>query len=199
MTVESKGTAGMTNPTIHVRVRRLVPWAPNPLMRASDRLEAMFAGAAVCFAVFALPLSVAAGTATHDSMVERAIRDETSKHAVTAMVVTDATPSYDRTLMSSATVRWTAAGASHTTSMTIRPDAKTGDSLDIWVDAAGEQVPPPKTRADATKEAVSIGVLTWFGLAGGGFAAAGVLHVLLDRRRLADWDREWREICAAGL
>jgi hypothetical protein len=147
MTVESKGTAGMTNPTIHVRVRRLVPWAPNPLMRASDRLEVVFAGAAVCFAVFALPLSVSAGTATHDSMVERVIRDETSKHAVTAMVVTDATPSYDRTLMSSATV--------------------------------------------------TIGVLTWFGLAGRGVAAAGVLHLLLERRRLADWDREWREICAA--
>ena len=186
-----------TSSTTQMRLWRRAPWASNPLMRASDRLEAMFAFAAVCFAVFALPLSVAAGTAAHEPMLERAVRDETSKHAVTATLVTDATPGYDRALASSATVRWTAAGERHTKSVSTRRDAKTGDHVDIWVDAAGDQVAPPRTRSDAAKEAVSVGVLVWFGLAGGGFAAWGSVHMLLDRRRLADWDREWREFGAA--
>jgi hypothetical protein len=185
-----------TNPTIQMRLWRRVPWTSNPLMRASDRLEVMFAFAAVCFAVLALPLSVAAGTAAHQPMLERAARDLASKHTVTATLETDATPGYDRALTSSATARWTVGGERHTKSVSTRSDAKIGDHIDIWVDAAGDQVAPPMTRSDATKQAISVGVLAWFGVAGGSFAVVGAVHLLLDRRRLAGWDREWRELGA---
>src|SRR5262249_33005396 len=73
-----------------------------------------------------------------------------------------------------------------------------GAVIPVWVDAAGRLVGPPAQPGPHDSRAPTVGMVAVLLLAellwGAGLAARGVM----DRRRLAAWDAEWRAIGPPG-
>jgi len=77
--------------------------------------------------------------------------------------------------------------------------ALAGMVIPIWMDGAGRPVDPPVSSGAAIAMGVRISIGTWHG--------AGVLLLILlkaggtalDRRRRAEWDREWQRVAPSRL
>ena len=163
----------------------------NPLVRRSDRVEALAVALAIVIAVVATPIAGAIGTSVHDARTLFYAEEAENRHQVTATAIENGSVVVPRDSVSfSGRAKWSIAGSEHIGAIEWPDQAKVGEQQDIWVDSQGEPVgpPPPPSRADT--DAVAIALTVWFGVAA---AAAGFVYVLrrqLDRRRYADWDRE---------
>ena len=91
-----------------------------------------------------------------------------------------------------ARARWTAPGGVPHTGRVLAPAGlAAGAIVPVWVDAAGRLAGPPgQPGSRAPAEGVVAVLLLAELLCGAGLAAHGVV----DRRRLAGWDAEWRAI-----
>ena len=162
----------------------------NPLVRISDRIEALVVVLAMAMALAAVPIAAAVGTSVYDSRSRLYAEQAQNSHVVSA-TITDHKVVHRESLGPMVTVigEWSAAGNEHTGPVSAPPGVKTGDAIDIWVDEDGSHVgPPPRTAYD---EAVAFASLTWLGLA----AAAGVLvagtRAALSRTRHARWQDDF--------
>ena len=87
----------------------------NPLLRASDRIEALVLALAVMVSLLAVPVAAAVGTAVHDSRRDVYAQQHHTRHLVTATITDDtAAQNISRTNTATMAARWTAAGAEHT-------------------------------------------------------------------------------------
>ena len=169
----------------------------NPLVRASDRVEALVVVLAVVMALVAVPIAAAVGTAVYDSRSRLYAEQAQNSHVVTA-IVTDHKVTHRESLGQTVTVlaRWFDAGTEHTGPVSAPPGVKTGNSIDIWVGEDGSHVgPPPKTAND---EAVAFASLTWLGAA---IAAAALIvgtRAFLKRVRHARWQDDFDNLAGDG-
>jgi hypothetical protein len=91
--------------------------------------------------------------------------------------------------------RWTAPdGRARSGEIPVGIGVTVGQTVGVWVDAAGTLVDPPPSRGvvladQATAVAVAVAVL---GIVLFGLACAG--RWALDRRRLAAWEAEWADV-----
>ncbi|WP_082952833.1 hypothetical protein [Mycobacterium sp. 852002-10029_SCH5224772] len=162
----------------------------NPLIRTSDRVEALLLVLAVAVALVAVPIGAAVGTAVHESSSRVHAEQAQARRQVTATSIGDSHPRRD---LESPTVtvpaRWSVDGTHHTGDVVAPLNVKTGDDIEIWVDDKGAPVRPPvRTAVDA---GVAFAVATWSVmslLAAGLFGAA---RVALDRSRYARWQRDF--------
>ena len=169
----------------------------NPLVRTSDRIEALVVVLAVVMALVAVPIAAAVGTAVYDSRSRLYAEQAQTSHVVTA-TVTGHKVTHRESLGPLVTVlaRWFAAGTEHTGAVSTPPGVKTGDSIDIWVREDGSHVGPPPTTA--YDEAVAFAAATWFSVA----IAAGVLvaasRAALNRARHARWQDDFDNLIGDG-
>lgn len=96
-------------------------------------------------------------------------------------------------------VSWTAPdGVRHTGQFLAAPGARAGTRVTVWTDASGHLTEPPMSpRQTATQAdlAAAIAVPVWaLALLCAGMACR---HVL-DRRRLAAWEADWRTLNFSG-
>src|SRR6476646_3281308 len=86
-----------------------------PLVRTTDRIEALVFVLAVVVSLIAAPIAAAVGTAVYDSSRQAHAEQAHTRHTVAA-TVTDVPASQQilRTGTTTASARWTAAGAEHT-------------------------------------------------------------------------------------
>ncbi|MFG2881431.1 hypothetical protein ACGFYV_03765 [Streptomyces sp. NPDC048297] len=184
-------------PPTTVSRRWLWRWRPNSLRRHSDVVEAwiviatwllVLAGGVVAGAV--------AAQATDSAFAARAAR----VHAVSARL-TDAAPKnpaadggYGNGRVWAA-VRWSDAdGSVHTDRAQVLAGAPAGSRVTVWTDRTDHVVPAPVTGTSATVQAVLTGALV-APLAGAAVWCVGwVVRFRLVRRRLAEWDEEWKQI-----
>jgi hypothetical protein len=94
-----------------------------------------------------------------------------------------------------APVTWIAPdGARHTGEVPVYAGAQAGSPVPVWIDAHGDQAGQPLT----TEQAYWRGVLTTaavLAMAIGVLAGAvRLVRLACDRRRRADWAREWDEV-----
>src|SRR6478672_6724849 len=68
---------------------QLRAWGFNPLIRASDRLEALAVLSVLATAIFALPVAAQAGTMFYDAGVRTVDEQVHSRHSVEAVAVED--------------------------------------------------------------------------------------------------------------
>jgi hypothetical protein len=162
----------------------------NPLIRWSDRVEALVMVLAMAMALAAVPIAAAVGTSVYDSR-SRLYAEQAQNSRVVSATVTDHKVIHRESLGPMITVigQWSAAGNEHTGPVSAPPGVKSGEAIDIWIDEDGSHVgPPPKTAYD---EAVAFASLTWLGVA----AAAGVLvagtRAALNRTRHARWQDDF--------
>ncbi|MEU2439583.1 hypothetical protein ACFY9A_07775 [Streptomyces rubradiris] len=185
-----------TPPTAVTRVR-LWRWRRNPLKRHSDVVEAWIVLAGWLLTLLAgIVAGVAAARTAESAFTARLAQ----LHPVSA-VLTDGAP---RTPGAGggyadgrvwATVRWTDAnGTVRTDQVKAAPGASAGSRVTVWTDRAGRVVPAPVTGTAADVQAALTGALV--APTAGALVWGGVRLVRgsLIRRRMAEWDEEWKQI-----
>jgi hypothetical protein len=165
----------------------------NPLVRASDRLEALAVLAVVVTAFVVLPVAAQAGEQIYDAGVRNANEQARSRHSVEAVVVEGSaglpidfdSPDYVR-------AQWRE-GTHLRTEQVISPaTVKVGEPLKLWLDNSGKVVAAPTTVEDARISAVSAAGMVWVTIVACSTAAALVIRRRLDRFRARAWERELR-------
>ena len=156
----------------------------NPLLRASDRIEALV----LALAVMVLLLAVPVGTAVHDSRRDVYAQQHHTRHLVTATITDDtAAQNISRTNTATMAARWSAAGAEHTGPVTAQSATKPGDHVAIWVDNNGALTDEPTPTTRAGVDAVTATLVMWAGVT----AAAAILlagtRAVCDRIRATRW------------
>ncbi|WP_217552524.1 hypothetical protein [Streptomyces sp. GbtcB6] len=188
---------------VRVTRRALWRWRRNPLRRHSDVVEAWIVLAVWTVALLGgLFAGGAAGAAVHRSFADR----RAATHPVSARLTENAvggTPAgggspvlagYD-VGKSWVTVRWTAADGSTRTGLAkALPTAKAGSRLQVWVNHGEQLVGPPPSGAEVACESLATAVLVAPLVATVVWGGGWVVRRQLIRRRLAEWDAEWRQI-----
>jgi hypothetical protein len=172
-------------------------WWPdrNPLRRRCDRAEAAIVTVLLAVFLAGAPLTaLAAGHWAQDSGPRTGHAQLAGWHQVPAALRT-ATLQRFAPSPALAWAQWTAPGGVHHTGQVLAPAGfATGAIVTVWVDAAGRLAAPPAPPGPHDSRAPAEGMVAVLLLAellwGAGLAAHGVV----DRRRLAVWDAEWRAI-----
>jgi hypothetical protein len=172
--------------TLPVRLPRSVfgLFRRNPLLRASDRVEALV----VALAVMVSLLAAAVGTAVHDSRRDVYAAQHHTRHLVTATITDDtAAHNISRTNTPTMAARWSAAGAEHTGAITAQSATKPGDHAAIWVDnnGAATDEPTPTTRAGV--DAVTAALFMWAGVTAAAAILLAATQAVCDRIRAIRW------------
>ena len=172
--------------------------ARNPLVRGSDRIEAVAVLLIVVVGILVIPLAGAAGTAVFDERTHAFAADRLTRHQVEATATRDSTASleaYEKPFLTQ--IHWQYAGGTHTDEMRTER-MKAGDPLPIWVDAAGNRSAEPLSDKDAAAAAIVAALALWAAVVGSATAVwAGLRHRLI-RLRYADWDRELDDLAGNG-
>lgn len=163
----------------------------NPLVRLSDRVEALVLVLAVLVAVIAVPIAGAVGTSVFDERTRVYANEEQTRHQVIATATEDCTVVVQgRTVAFAADATWSDSGKVHAGTVIWSNPVITGDRHSIWVDAQGEYVGQPSSPSRAGDEALGVALAVWLGVAAVSAALAYLVRRWLDRRRFAEWDRE---------
>ncbi len=168
----------------------------NPLVRASDRVEALVLVLAVVVSLLAVPIAAAEGTAIHDSRRHVYAEQAQARQMVTATVIDDSATQVSRSKTMTMRARWFAAGTEHTGAVKTRQTVKPGDSVDIWVDQDGSHVGPPMRTA--VHEAVAAALAIWLGVAIAAAALVAASRAVLNRMRHARWQHDFDKLVGDG-
>jgi hypothetical protein len=174
------------------RWRTIRAFGTNPLVRISDRIEAIVVVSALAVSLLAAPIAGAIGTAVYDAR-SRIYADEAhNRRPISATVtttrrgVTVIRPYMDTAIVEA---RWRSGGTAHTASFSARHPVNVGDQIDIWVDDSGKRViPPPPLQA--VIEAAFVAALFWLFVTAAAAAVVALVRQQFDRHHDTDWERE---------
>jgi hypothetical protein len=171
----------------------------DPLVRTTDRIEALVLALAVVVSLLAVPIAAAVGTAVYDSRRQVYAEQAHTRHTVAA-TVTDAAASQQilRTGTTTMPGRWTSGGAEHTGAVKAQSTAKTGDTVEIWVDNSGAQVPAPTPTTRAAVEAVTGALAIWIIVAATAATLFTVTRAVCDRIRFTGWQHDLDSVVGNG-
>ncbi|HEY4459382.1 MAG TPA: hypothetical protein VGN81_34030 [Pseudonocardiaceae bacterium] len=162
----------------------------SPLRRTVDRVERGVLALAIVLAILAVPAAVLVGAAVQRAGETTAQAQLATTYPTTAILVRDAQTS--DLGVATAVGEWhTQAGIVRTGTIDAPAGSVAGASVQVWLDQTGRPVDPPLTEDQAYWR----GVITVIVLLIGTFIllAIGcrVARLLLDRRRLAEWEADW--------
>ncbi|MFJ7149193.1 hypothetical protein ACIQVT_13485 [Streptomyces sp. NPDC100445] len=184
-------------PSTTVTQVRLWRWRRNPLRRHSDVVEAWIVLATWVLAVAAGVLGGLVAAQTSESVF--AAR-QARLHTVSAVFTDDTarTPAagtgYDDGRVW-ASVRWTDPdGSVHTDRTKVLPGRPAGTPVTVWTNQADRIVPAPVTGAGADLQAALTGALVAPSAGAAVWGVGWVVRSRLIRRRMAEWDEEWKQI-----
>jgi hypothetical protein len=170
----------------------------SPLVRISDRVEAMAVALAVTVALMAAPAAGAVGTAVHDARSRVYAEAAQQRYRATAIVTstgqTARAPQY-AIITTTVHAHWHAKGVEHTGTFRWDRAVATGNLIEIWVDTQGRRVNPPPGPWRAAFDAVFTAVMIWLGVVAAAAALVAVVRWWLDRLHDAAWEREIRSLC----
>jgi hypothetical protein len=163
----------------------------DPLVRTIDRIEALVLVLAVAASLIAAPIAAAVGTAVYDSSRQIYAEQADTRHTVAATITgVPASQQILRTGTTTVSARWTAAGAEHTGTVSAQSTAKAGDTLEIWVDDTGAQVPAPAPTSRAAVEAAMGAVVLWICAAAIAATLFTLTRAVCDRIRFTRWQHD---------
>jgi hypothetical protein len=171
----------------------------DPLVRTTDRVEAVVLVLAVVVSLLCAPIAAAVGTAVHDFNRQLYAEQARSRHSETATITGNpASQQVLRITTITAPARWSAAGDEHSGTVKVSSTAKPGDLIEIWVDDNGAQVPAPSPTTRAAAEAMGAAVAIWVSV----IAAAGTLFAITraacDRIRFSGWQHDLDSLVGHG-
>ena len=179
------------------RVLRLLRPGGNPLARGSDRLEAVAWATTVTALLMAVAIALAVGTVVRVDLSARAHEQATTRHQVTAVLLADALTGEHRFPVLRpvrAPAAWTGPEGTVHGEVPAPADARVGETVEIWVDEAGRQVPRPIDRTVVVSNALVAGLVTLLLLTTVVVTAQAVVSQLLWRHRARQWAADWAAV-----
>ena len=165
----------------------------SPLVRSSDRIEALILILGIAVVLVAAPIAGAVGTTVYSSRAAVYEHQVSSRHTVAATVLRDSTSTVRPYSVSfDVHARWQDRGVQHEGDLGWDRPAKAGDRLTVWVNDKGDYVGPPTQPRRAVSDAIIAGVVLWLSVVTVVAAAIGLARFRLDRVRHAQWDRGLR-------
>jgi hypothetical protein len=163
----------------------------NPLIRMTDRLEAVAVLGVFVVMLFAIPIAAHAGTQIYDTGLRAVDQQTKTRHAVQAVAV-DASAGVSGDFQSSAYVRaqWHEGTRVRTEQVITPATVKVGEPLKIWLDDTGRVVAQPLTVTDVELSAVGATGTIWVAIAACSVLLAFATRSGLDRVRDRAWGRE---------
>jgi hypothetical protein len=186
------------------RLRRTSRWlahgfGKNPLLRRTDRVEAILVVVAVTVALAVVPVAAASGVAIYGSHVQVYDIQAQTRHRVTATVVqASRQPNVPHVTTSGARVMWASGGGMHTDWYLADHPVKPGDHIDVWVNDSGARVMPPTQRSQAVIDAIEVGAGIWLMLALVLWLLVAMGRLPLNRIRQAQWESELNSLADGG-
>jgi hypothetical protein len=169
----------------------------NPLVRFSDRVEAVVLVLVFVAALVVTPVAGAIGTAVYETRARLYAEEAQTRHTVAATAIEDSTVIIEQDVgqrdaeVFRTRARWLANGVEHFGSVDSAYDTKVGDQLDVWVDGSGNQVAAPTPTSRAGIDAMFAGAGAWLIAMTGIAGLSAFVRSRLTRRRYSGWDREW--------
>ena len=177
------------------RHRRASGSGDNGLERQSDRLERRLRLLVLALRMVGLPMAGwSAGSTAYGHFSQLRAAQLAGRHAVTAQLVSDAQIGGDRLTGQTrprAPVRWSDRQGVHVTVAQVGTWQRKGSTATVWLDARGNVTSPPDTPDRAATAGLTVGLGAATGVAAMVGGAWKGVRVSLDRRRFAQWDREW--------
>jgi hypothetical protein len=175
-----------------MRCLRLHRFDGNPLRRRSDRIETLAVLMTLLIFIAGLWPTVALGRQTYANGIQAELTDPAHQQAVVAEVVDKPHAPWRDAGNWTRTVRWTTPEGSLRTGQVILPTGTpVGSQIKIWIDGAGRPAGSPQSHQKTivvTASTVIVAVVWAVMILS--LCLAGV-RVLLNRRRDAEWEREW--------
>jgi len=169
----------------------------NPLRRPVDRREARLVTGLLVIFLIAAPLVAVLGAHLSYAASLRQMHAQRSWREVTATLEQKVIDTSGSTggWAPVATARWTAPdGRTRHGLIAVDGSAQAGQHVTIWVDGAGRPTLSPVPRTSAVLSAVTVGLAAPVFLALLLILAGWVVRLVLNRRRLADWENEWNAV-----
>ncbi|MGW7681594.1 Rv1733c family protein [Kribbella sp. NPDC054772] len=185
-----------------MQARRL-GFGPSTLRRRPDRIESLLLWCALIAALLMVPIGAAIGTSVRNSLDASAAQERARLYEVRARTLEGTEPvssGIPGGVLSLVPVAYVdARGTEHEGLTTVVMGTKANSDVMVWLDTSGLIVTTPRSPADSAALGGTVGTFVVLGswmLLWGGFRLA---RIPLDRRRLRDWDTEWRTISARWL
>ncbi|QIZ36260.1 hypothetical protein [Saccharopolyspora sp. ASAGF58] len=170
----------------------------NPLRRPIDRLAAGITVLLLMIALIAIPASGLFGASLHADLTQRAAESAATTQPVTATLTTRPTLSvpvseaYSQDALSStAVVEWRTGLQPHSTTLQVPADSSPGDTLTVWIDQAGNRVPPPASAGSITISAIFAAILVLLVIELACIALIAGTQNFARRMSMRAWEREW--------
>ncbi len=90
--------------------------------------------------------------------------------------------------------RWSVDRHQYQGRVPVGPGLAKGAHVQIWVDASGRVAPDPPDRSRSTLDGAGVGIGVGVGVTLAAGLAWWTVLALLNRRRLARWEREWQQV-----
>ena len=137
-----------------------------------------------------------AGRWSWDAGAATARAERAAWHQVGA-VVTQGAPKpqndpYGAVYLAQVPVRWIVGGITHTGQVTTAAGVRTGATVKVWTTASGQLTDAPLAQGQIEHQAFFSGLLAVLGFSLLLGVTALVIWRILQRRRMAAWDAEWR-------
>ncbi|MRH93118.1 hypothetical protein GFY24_37835 [Nocardia sp. SYP-A9097] len=186
------------SPAASMRVWRVRPWNPNPLMRVSDRVEVVVRALAAVAVAVAIPVSGAIGTVSYTGAQARIAAQDAGKEHVDATLTGEVQrlPAADRYGVHQdryqAPATWNHDGHIITATIDVTGPQAAGSTVPLWIGGDGNPTIEPARPGAAAAEGIGTGlavlVESWCAAA----ASVWITGTVLDARRNARLEREWR-------
>ncbi len=188
--------------------RILGPWSRNPLLRPSDRLQAGFRIFAAVLILAAVPVCCSFGTAQYTQTLARIKAGNAAQTAVTATLTADPVETVGGTGMHDsevtigndwqAAVVWTEQGRHGSAKVVVPATARRGDRIQVWLGPDGSPSAGPLPTSVAAFRGIGSAITMLLVVVSAVVFSTWGLGQLLDRRRSARWEAEWRSVDRNG-
>ncbi|WP_082956121.1 hypothetical protein [Mycobacterium sp. E3339] len=159
----------------------------NPLLRRSDRIEAMVVLVAIAVSLLGVPVAGVIGATTYGARDKVYTQEARERHRVVATVDEARAEDFGVTV---AQAKWPGPNGERGGTLELSERVQAGGTVDIWVDGDGNPVVPPPPTWLAAAEAVGVAVVAALGVTMAMAALVAVVRSRLDRARDALWERD---------
>lgn len=163
----------------------------NPLVRTSDRLEALAILLVFAVALIAIPFAAQAGDHAYDARMQVIDEQMRTINQIDATALGGNSFSAGRySRPGPVRVQWNDGTQSRTALVSSPTPVTAGDTVTVWTNAAGAVVSAPETPQQARAIASGRAWTVWVSTVAFAALAAGAARFGLDRMRARSWERE---------
>lgn len=171
----------------------------SPLLRRSDLIEGWLLPIVIAVFLAASPLVAGAAGLWVRAGNAAAKHAQLSWHRVPAVLL-KAAPGPEMSDNGANTwvvwtpARWTSGGRPRAGRVPAPAGTRAGSTVPVWLDRAGDVRVPPLTAAQVSDRVIAASLIALAGLAVLLAIMAMLTRRVLDRRRLAGWERGWQSV-----